>query len=72
MEVDVRIAILDDVCDVEETEKPFGKRWHQEEIVLHDKHLAALFEGKVLAIDVREEYVVFLKLAPNINTGKTF
>lgn len=59
---DPRIAVLDDVCDVEETEKPFGKRWHQEEIVLRPEHLAALQEGKVLAVDVREEYVVFLTL----------
>ena len=72
MEVDVRIAILDNICDVEESERPFGKRWYQEEIVLQDEHLAALFEGKVLAIDVREEYVVFLKLGPNTNTDKAF
>ncbi|MDI6773353.1 MAG: hypothetical protein QME77_12315 [bacterium] len=59
---DPRIAVLDETCDVEETERPFGKRWHQEEIVLRPEHLTALQEGKVLALDVREEYVVFLKL----------
>lgn len=61
-EPDPRIAVLDDTCDVKEAEKPFGKRWHQEEIVLRAEHLTALHEGKVLALDVREEYVVFLKL----------
>jgi len=67
---DPRIAILDGTCDVEATESPFGKRWHQEEIVLRDQHLAALKEGKVLALDVREEYVVFLKLDPTVANNK--
>jgi len=61
-QTDPRIAIVDDICAVEETEEPFGKRWHHEEIVLQAEHLAALREGKAVAVDVREEYVVFLKL----------
>jgi hypothetical protein len=65
-ERDPRIEVLDEVCDVEETEKPFGKRWHQEEIGLRPEHLKALQEGKVLALDVREEYVVFLKLTTRV------
>jgi len=59
---DPRIAVLDEVCDVEETKRPFGKRWHQEEVILSPEHVAALQGGKVLAVDVREEYVVFLRL----------
>jgi hypothetical protein len=61
-QTDPRIAVVDDVCDVEETEKPFGKRWHHEVIALQPEHLAAMGEGKAVAVDVREEYVVFLKL----------
>lgn len=61
-QTDRRIAVVDDICDVEETGKPFGKRWHHEEIVLRAEHLEALGEGKSVAVDVREEYVVFLKL----------
>lgn len=61
-----RIAIVDTVCDVEESEKPFGKRWHQEEVVLCAEHLTALAKGKILALDVREEYVVFVKLDADI------
>lgn len=61
-QTDPRIAVVDDICDVEETEKPFGKRWYHQEIVLRTEHLAALREGKAVAVDVREEYVVFLKL----------
>ncbi|MBS3872159.1 MAG: hypothetical protein KGZ92_10695 [Firmicutes bacterium] len=59
---DSRIAVVEEVGDVEETEKPFGKRWHHEAIVLRAEHLAALREGKALAVDVREEYVVFVRL----------
>jgi hypothetical protein len=55
-EPDPRIAILHDTCDAEESEKPFGESWHQEEIVLRTEHLTALLEGKVLALNVREEY----------------
>jgi len=61
-QTDPRIAVVDDICDVEETEKPFGQRWHHEGIVLQAEHLAALREGQAVAVDVREEYVVFLKL----------
>lgn len=62
MNPDQRIAIVDAVCDVEESERPFGKRWRQQEVVLSAEHLAALQEGKILALDVQEEYVVFVKL----------
>lgn len=64
MNSDQRIAIVDTVCDVEESEQPFGKRWRQEEVVLTAEHLAALREGKILALDVQEEYVMFVKLDP--------
>ena len=62
MNPDSRIAVVDAVCDVEQTEQPFGKRWRQEELVLSAEHLAALQAGKLLALDVQEEYVVFVKL----------
>lgn len=60
MNPDARIAIVDTIYDVEQSKKPFGKRWRQEEVVLGAEHLAALQEGKLLAMDVQEEYVVFV------------
>lgn len=66
MNADPRIAIVDAVCDVEQSEQPFGKRWRQEKVVLSAEHLAALQEGKIPAVDVQEEYVVFVKLDPAI------
>jgi hypothetical protein len=47
---------------VEETEQPFGKRWGGEIMTLTKEHLAALHEGKLVAVDVMNEYVVFLRL----------
>ena len=59
---DPRIAIVDGPCDVEDTEQPFGKRWRQEEMTLTAEHLAALQAGKMVAVDVQSEYVLFLRL----------
>jgi hypothetical protein len=55
------IAIVDAVCDVEETGQPFGKRWAAQHVKLTEAHLLALRAGQLLAIDVNEEYVVFLQ-----------
>jgi hypothetical protein len=55
------VAIVNEVCDVEETGQPFGKRWGQQCIQLTEAHLSSLRQGKLLALDVNEEYVVFLE-----------
>lgn len=62
MKPDPRIAIVAAPCDVEKTEQPFGKRWRQEVMTLTAEHLAALQAGKLVAVDVQNEYVVFLRL----------
>lgn len=59
---DPRIAIVDTPFDCDESEQPFGKRWRQESITLTAAHIAALHQGNLLAVDVQEEYVVYLKL----------
>ena len=56
------IAIVDSICDVEETCQPFGKRWGQQSLTLTAEHLLALQTGKILALDIQREYVAFLKL----------
>ena len=65
-EPDLRVAIVSKVCNVEETEQPFGKRWNQEVIELTPDHLAALNIGQLLALDVQGEYVVFLRLKKDV------
>ena len=49
-------------CDVELTGLPFGKRWRQQTVSLAPEHLRALHEGQYVAVDVQNEYVVFLRL----------
>lgn len=62
MSFDSPIAIVNTVCDVEETSLPFGKRYGQEKLTLTAEHLKALQSGKLLALDVQAEYVVFVEL----------
>ena len=62
IELDSSLAIVDAPFEVEETEQPFGKRWGGEIMTLTKEHLAALQEGKLVAVDVMNEYVVFLRL----------
>jgi hypothetical protein len=54
------IAIVPKPCNVEETEQPFGKRWREQVVTLSAEHLRALQDGQYVAVDVQEEYVVFL------------
>lgn len=62
IELDSTLAIVDAPFEVEETDQPFGKRWGGEIMTLTKEHLAALQEGKLVAVDVMNEYVVFLRL----------
>ncbi len=62
IELDSTLAIVDAPFDVEETNRPFGKRWGGDVMTLTQEHLAALHEGKLVAVDVMNEYVVFLRL----------
>ena len=70
IELDSSIAIVDAPFDVEETDQPFGERWGGEIMTLTQEHLAALQDGKVVAVDVMNEYVVFLRLQ-NEDKGKS-
>ena len=65
---DPRIAIVDAPFDCDESERPFGKRWRQETISLTAAHIEALRRGQLVAVDVQQEYVVYLKLDAVIET----
>jgi predicted nuclease of restriction endonuclease-like (RecB) superfamily len=43
---------------------PFGRRWGGGVVALGPAHLDALADGKALALDVRNEYVLFVRSAP--------
>ena len=62
MESEPTLAIVDAPYDTLESDQPFGKRWGDEVMTLTAEHLAALHEGKLVAVDVQGEYVVFLRL----------
>ncbi len=61
------IAIVEDTFDPEETELPFGKRWGGELFRLSAEHIAALQAGKIIALDVMNEYVTFIALEKPAN-----
>lgn len=60
MTSDYRVAIVDEIFDDENSEKPFGKRYRHEDISLTPEQITALSEGKRIALDVQGEYVVYL------------
>lgn len=62
VELNPILAIVDAPFDVEETNQPFGRRWGGEAITLTGEYLAALQEGKSVAVDVMGKYVVFFCL----------
>ena len=66
---DSGIAIIAEPCNVEETGQPFGKRWRDQVITLSAEHLRALQDGQCAAVDVQDEYVVFLRLEQHKEPG---
>ena len=40
---------------------PFGERWGKQLIRITPEHMTALIAGETLALDVMDEYVVFIK-----------
>ena len=57
------LAVVDLAYDSDTSDRPFGKRWRDETVTLLPEHLEALSQGKLVAVDVQAEYVVYLKLA---------
>lgn len=45
-------------------ETPFGHRWGGDVITLTSRHIEVMRSGQTLALDVMNEYVVFLKTDP--------
>lgn len=54
--------IVDEFCNVEQNPLAFGKRYGQETLKLTPQHLQALQQGKLIAVDVQNEYVLFIEL----------
>ena len=59
------IRIVDQPFDATDgTDTPFGQRWGGDVAQLTPAHLAALADGKTLALDVQNEYVLFVTTCP--------
>jgi hypothetical protein len=72
MNSDELVLMLDAPVDVDEKDLPFGERWGCQLILLNSQHLTALQAGKYLALDVQNEYVVYLKQEePNVRHQPT-
>jgi hypothetical protein len=57
------VAIVNEVLDPLEGDTVFGQRWgNGDRIKITPKELDALNEGKILAVDVEGEYVVYLQI----------
>lgn len=56
------VRIVDQPCDVTDgADTPFGRRWGGDVAKLTPAHLAAIKAGKTLALDVQNEYVLFVQ-----------
>lgn len=56
------VAIVNEVLDPLDGDTVFGKRWGNGYLIkITAKELSALTEGKILALDVEGEYVVYLQ-----------
>lgn len=55
------VKIVDAVFECDGDKTPFGRRWGGQVVRLDKAQMEALKEGKILAIDVNSEYVVFVE-----------
>ena len=56
------VAIVNEVLDPLDGDTVFGKRWGNGDLIkITAKEWSALTEGKILALDVEGEYVVYLQ-----------
>ena len=59
----VAVIVPDTFDATEGVETAFGRRWGGDVIKLSSDHIAALQAGQTVALDVQNEYIVFLRSA---------
>lgn len=62
MGADQQTQIVEKPFDTDEVDTPFGKRYGDEKVVITAEQLHALQQGKLIAVDVMNEYVLFIEL----------
>ncbi len=58
---DENVKIVEEPFECDGNKTPFGRRWNGEVITIGKEEIEALKAGKLLAIDVNAEYVIFVK-----------
>lgn len=53
--------ILDKTIDIENQETPFGTRYGGETFIITEHDIENLKNGKIIALDVMNEYITYLK-----------
>ncbi|MBP6447980.1 MAG: hypothetical protein KA341_14340 [Saprospiraceae bacterium] len=53
--------ILDKTIDFENEETPFGTRYGGDVFVITEEDIENLKNGKIIALDVQNEYITYLK-----------
>jgi hypothetical protein len=57
------VAIVNEIISPLDGDTVFGQRWGNGDLIkITAKELDALTDGKILALDVEDEYVVYLQL----------
>ena len=62
MDADQQTKIVEKPFDTVEVDTPFGKRYGDEKVIITAEQLHALQQGKLIAVDVMNEYVLFIEL----------
>lgn len=62
MDADQQTKIVEKPFDTDEVDTPFGKRYGDEKVIITAEQLHALQQGKLIAVDVMNEYVLFIEL----------
>jgi hypothetical protein len=61
-EIDPRATVTDIHISADEGDTIFGKRWASETIRITTEQIRAMQAGRYIALDVQNEYVVYLEL----------
>ncbi len=57
--------IVDKTIDIENETTPFGKRYGADVFAITDEDIENLRNGKLIALDVQNEYIIYLKFKSN-------
>jgi hypothetical protein len=53
--------VLDKIIDIENETTPFGKRYGGDVFIITEQDIENLKNSKIIALDMRNEYITYLK-----------